>query len=805
MLQIDYEKWRGLWAESEMFAFKPSTKKPLYVIDTPPPFTSGDLHLGQVFWVVYTDSIARYMRMKGYEVLYPIGWDTQGFPTELAAEKKYGKLLSREDFYEKCTGIAKANMGSMKKQMRKIGATFDEEHEYVTMSEQYRRKVQLSLLIMYDKGFVYRAKHPVEWCRKCNTSIAREETEERDRDSTLNYIEFSFGKKKFEIATTRPEMLHSCVAIAVNPSDPRYREIVGKMAALPIFKRKVRIIADEIVDKGFGTGAEMVCTFGDKNDVMLFYKHKLDYIEAISGQGLMVNSGKYDGISAEEARRAIIKDLKGLKLLKRQEQTKQTVKVHDKCGTVTELISAMQWFIRTKEHSGRIKRIGKEIDFIPESKRQNLNDWADFIEWDWNISRNRIFGTPIPFWYCNGCGFIIPAKKESLPVNPAVSECHASKCPKCGSSDIAGEKETCDVWVDSSITPMVVAGWPDDMQLFNRAFPATLRIQGSDIIRTWAFYTILRTWALTGSKPFEKALIHGMILGPDGREMHKSLGNGVSPDDLLGKYGIDSIRLWAALTGSIGKDKLFSYEELNYSNSFINKLYNSALFVRNACAETKVEKAPKSMGIFDMQILDRLNEVIKEVEEDYERLDLYAAMMKLMNFYWHEFCDFYIENVKYRIHSEDKKLLASKKAAVFTLMRVLEGTLVLLSPVIPFAAEEINAMFSKRSIFLSKLPKYAERPAESSYVVNGVLFSTPTPKLDHDGIAKLLNSIISDVRKAKSTQRIALNKEITSINIYVPKGYHNALHGSANELMQICKAKAVNIHQSKDYSVNIKA
>ncbi len=807
-MEIDYQKWIAYWKESNLFTFKQGdTDKSLFVIDTPPPFTSGDLHMGQVYWVVYTDSLSRYYTLKGCNVLYPVGWDMQGFPTELLVEKQYGRKIPREEFYTKCTEIANANKDSMKKQMLSLGAMFDGVHEYMTMSEDYRRKVQLSLLIMNDKGFIYRAKHPVAWCSKCNTSIAREEIDDNEQDAQFNYIDFKVGERELEIATTRPELLHACVAVAVNPGDKRHAALVGKRASVPLSDREVPIIADEMIDKEFGTGAEMVCTFGDKNDVIMFYKHKLEHIEAMDGRGNIINSGKYDGLNAKDARAMVLKELSEKGLLKRQESIKHTVKTHDRCHTEIELLSSMQWFMHIKEHAEKIKEIAHDVEFIPDFKRQNLYDWANFIEWDWNISRNRIFGTPLPFWYCGDCGAIIPAERERLPVNPAFDAPPAVKCPKCGSIKIVGEHDTCDVWVDSSITPLVVAGWPDNKELFNRAFPATLRIQGPDIVRTWAFYTMFRVWAITGEKPFEKLLVHGMILGTDGREMHKSLGNGVAPEELMKKYGVDAIRLWVALSGGIGKDKIFSYEELNYANAFTNKLWNSALFVRKSEAEagTADEDLNGAMGIFDLWILGRLNQVTKVVEESYERLDLYGAMTALMGFYWHEFCDFYIENVKYRVNSDEKQMRKSRLAAVFTLKHVLSSALQLFSPVMPFIAEEINAMYGgvAGSIFNGKIPQYSENEEPSGYVINGVVFKSGLPETDYVQFGALLNNVIADVRKAKSGARLALNKQITAININVPGGYLNALENCKKELMAICKADKVSVKEAGEYSVAI--
>ncbi|MCL4372041.1 valine--tRNA ligase [Candidatus Marsarchaeota archaeon] len=805
----DEEKWNDRWKMAELFNFnKDDSKKPLFVIDAPPPNTTGSLHMGQAFWVSYIDAIARYKRMKGHNVLYAQGWDTQGFPTELETEKKYGRNMSEEEFYNKCVEVANANIKVLKEGMRLMGASFDERYEYVTMSEDYRRKVQLSLLISHKKGLLYRAEHPVEWCPHCATSISREETNEQERESELNYIKFKVAGKDAEellIATTRPELLHACVAVAVNPSDERYNKLVGKKAITPLFGKTVNIIADESVEKEFGTGAEMVCTFGDKQDISMFYKHGLELIAAEDKYGRLLNAGKFTGLKGAEARQAILEELRALNALDHVDKIKQIVKIHDRCNTPIELISDMEWFLKTKENAEKIKEIAHDIKWVPETAAQRLYDWANFIEWDWNISRNRIFGTPIPFWYCNDCGNIIAPDESMLPVNPSREEAPVDACPKCGSKNIVGEKNTCDVWVDSGITPLVVAGWPDNKDMLKSAFPASIRIQGTDIIRTWAFYTIFRTWTVANDKPFETLLTHGMVLGTDGREMHKSYGNGIDPLQLARDYSIDSIRLWVALSGGTTKDKVFSYEEMKYAKSFINKLYNSALFVKNAIGETKIpdEQPHSDFNMFDLWILQRLNAVLEEADMRYGEYDMYSAANALIGFYWHDFCDYYIENVKHRVYSTDKKSEKSKLSAIFTLMHVLRESIKALAPIIPHACEEVNSMFSSDLVMGMEFPKHSKVESPAGYAINGFVFESGIPAHDVISSGNLLNDIISEVRKRKSEAKSALNSQIKIININVPEEYYSVVNYSKEELRRICKAEKIEVKESEKFSIEI--
>ncbi len=797
-------KWDRIWQEKKAFLFDEKSDKPAYVIDTPPPFTNGALHMGQAFWVCYIDSIARYKRMKGYNVLYPQGWDAHGFPTELAVEQKYGKGLGRDEFYKRCVEESMGNIAKMKDEMLRLGASFDNRYEYLTISDDYIAKVQLSLLQMHEGGFVYRASHPVEWCTNCVTTISREQAEEKESDTDLNYLNFKLKESgaAMTIATTRPEMLHACVGIAVNPKDERFASLIGKSAIVPLFNKEVRIFGDEAVEMGFGTGAEMVCTFGDRADVTMYYKHKLDLVDAIGEDGAVKNGGAFDGLKLKEARKKVVDELAKEGVLIKKERIRHTVKIHDRCGTPIELLSSMQLFIKIKDKAAKIKEVAREISWIPDFSLQRLEDWSNFIEWDWAISRNRVFGTPIPFWHCEKCGELVPASKDSLPVDTLKREPPIKECRKCGGK-LVGETNTLDGWVDSSITPLIISGWPKKDS--SHGLPSSVRIQGTDIIRTWAFYTIFRTWALTGGKPWESIIAHSMILGPDGREMHKSLGNGVYPMELLQKYTVDSVRLWVALSGAIGKDKIFSYKDMDFAKNFINKLYNSALFVKNGIDQAGAPRAEpsKSMGIFDMWILHRFNELVGTVQKAYDGYNLYEASNAIINFYWHEFCDFYIENVKYRIYSKEPSMERSRHAAAFTLRYVLLNSLKLIAPIVPHAAEEINSMFSEDYLFKAQFPEHKEAPHGAGYAINGVVFQSDIIDTDFADVGTLLNDIISDVRKAKAKQHLALNYEINSAEVTVPVQYAKAVEQCKKELANICKIRNVNIKAGSDYSVAI--
>ncbi len=777
------EKWQQHWQKVEAYKFVDDRKKPLYVIDTPPPYTNGVLHMGHVSDYSYIDMIARYKRMKGFNVFYPQGWDTMGFPTERTVEKKYGKGLSDAEFIKKCEELSTENLSAMRKQMIRMGYSMDMSHEYITMLKPYTAKVQLSLLLLYEKGLVYRGRHAVYWCPYCKTPIAREETEDKEEKTTLNYINFELADKSgtITIATTRPELLHACVALAVNPNDEKNKGYIGKKVIVPIFNREVEVIGDTDVEIGFGTGAEMICTFGDKKDLMLFHRHKLPEIQAIDEEGKLINAGKYNGLSINEARSAIISDLKQMGLLVKREEILHTVKVHDRCSNPIELLSSTQWFIKTTEFAEQIKKQANEIKWIPEFTKRYLLDWADYIDWDWVISRERRFDTPLPFWYCEDCGEIIPAKEEMLPVDPRVDKPPVEKCPKCGGK-VVGAKQTCDVWVDSAITPLVIAGWPNEG--YERYFPADLRVNATEIIRTWDFYTIFQTWALTGKIPFKTLFVHGLILAPDNKKMSKSLGNVIGPEELIEKYSADSVRMWAALSGAVGKDRALLFNDVKYAYSFLVKLFNSFEFIFKAIEGFDGSFEKEYLSSFDKYMLSRLNSLIKSVDKHYDEFDFFAAANELINFYWHEFCDYYIEEIKHVVYGKDEK---RKRAVQYVLSEAADSMLRMLAPIVPHAAEELYTRLKKKSVHAQEFPKCNEELIDQ--------------KAEEEGLS--LNEVISAVRKEKTKNGLALNYPLTAITINIPEKYYHLIEQNRADIAEICKVNEVKLGKAEELSVLI--
>ncbi|MDM7935152.1 MAG: valine--tRNA ligase, partial [Methanothrix sp.] len=564
------ERWVRSW-DGSIYHFDWESSRPQYIIDTPPPYPTGNFHIGNALNWCYIDFVARYKRMRGYNVMFPQGWDCHGLPTEVKVEEIYQitkNQVSREEFRRLCERLTEEAIERFHRSMERLGLSIDWSNEYVTMRPEYYVKTQRSFVQMYRKGLIYREDHPVNWCPRCGTAIAFAEVEYDARTTTLNYLRFPAGEGYVEIATTRPELLPACVAVAVNPEDGRYRRYIGGEVRVPLFDYPVPVFADRAVDPSFGTGIVMICTFGDRQDVRWWMEHGLPLRQAIDREGrLREIAGPYAGLPIEEAKRRIIDDLKEKGILYLQEPLEQNVGLCWRCKTPIEILSGQQWFVRIDPE--RIKRTAEEIEWIPPHMQIRLKNWADSVEWDWCISRQRIFATPIPVWYCSSCGEVLVAEEEWLPLDPTRTP-PPVRC-RCGSDQFTPEQDVLDTWMDSSISALAVAGWPERRDL---RMPTQLRPQGHDIIRTWAFYTILRTVALVGVRPWETILVNGMALGEDGHKMSKSLNNFIRPEEVFSSHGADALRQWAAIGGSPGNDIMFQWKEITAAGRFQQKLWS---------------------------------------------------------------------------------------------------------------------------------------------------------------------------------------------------------------------------------------
>ena len=770
----DFKKeseWEQKWEDENIYKYIGDGSRPRYVIDTPPPYPTGAIHLGHVLNWVYIDMNARYRRQKGFDVLFPQGWDCHGLPTEVKVEETYNikkNDVSRAQFREYCIELTTKNIASMKADMKAMGYSQDWTREFVTMNPEYMKKTQYSFLKMYEDGLIYQGKHPVNWCPRCETAIAFAEVEYSDNTTFLNYVNFppavedsyediassqSSGKQadpKEEgilIATTRPELMSACVAVVIHPEDERYTHLLGKYVEVPLSHQKVKIIADEEVDPEFGTGAVMICTFGDKTDVSWVQKYDLEVIDVIDDTGtLTAAAGRYEGMDLQTCKKQTIEDLDAEGYLLKKEEVDQNVGQCWRCKTPVEILLKEQWFVAVRDLIEKTKEAADEMRWVPDHMKSRMVNWADSMEWDWCISRQRIFATPIPVWYCKDCGAVILPDAEDLPIDPTVDK--PKHACECGCEEFIPEVDVLDTWMDSSISPLSVVGWPDEDYVNH--FPSNIRPQGHDIIRTWAFYTTLRCIALTGQKPFDDIVINGMVFGEDGNKMSKSRPEFVvGPEEVIEKYGADPLRTWAA-NSVPGSDVIFDWKDIKHGYRFLRKFWNAFRFISMQIFDEEVsyEDVKDNLGPIDKWILSKLNNLNITVDEAFADYNFAETITSIERFFWHDFCDEYIEAVKYRLYTDVSD--ESRRAAKYTLRTVVETSLKLLAPIAPFFTEEVYQYFSDESIHTTLWPEVYDELISEEMEVKG----------------ETAVELIDEVRRFKSASKIPLNAELAEVNVY---------------------------------------
>ncbi|MCL2690838.1 MAG: valine--tRNA ligase [Candidatus Bathyarchaeota archaeon] len=756
-------KWQSKWEEMKLYHYdwNDQIREP-FSIDTPPPYPSGELHMGNVLNWTYFDIVARFKRMQGYNVLFPQGWDCHGLGIEIQVEKANNirkRDMSPDQFRNMCMALVEKYIVMMKEGILKLGSSIDWTTEYRTMDPNYWRCTQLSFIQLYQKGYMYQGTHPVNWCPRDETAIADAEVDHTKKEGALHYIKFPItnSDEHLLIATSRPEFIPACVAVKVNPKDDRYGKFVGKKILVPLVNREVPIIADEAVDMNFGTGAVQVCTYGDKDDVKTVIKHKLSVIRLISENGQITEAGcKYAGLYLNHARTAVVADLKEIGLLEKTEKIQQEVGVCERCKTTVEILERKQWFMKTMQLSEVIEKSANEIPWYPDYMKNRLIDWAKSLDWDWVISRQRLFATPIPVWYCKSCGEIIVAEPEWVPIDPKLVDPKVDACPKCGGKSFIGEQDVMDTWMDSSITCAVHAGWPDRSD-WTRLFPASMHPSGTDIIRTWAYYLMVRHLALFEQRPFNSVLINGMVLGADGRKMSKSLKNYAAAPETLAKNGADAVRQWAAGGGATGSDIPYRIQDVEYGKRFLNKLWNASVFASKLLeGYTPQPNVNVELQLLDKWIISKTENLTKKVTDSFEKCQFNLAVEDIRNFTWHIVCDYYLEAIKDRLYRPEIHGKESRTAAQYTLYEVLYRLLQLFAPIAPHLTEEIYQYMyldnkGYKSIQISKWPKF-------------------NPTLVSEDIEKqgdLIIAVLGEIRNDKAQKKLPLNAPIKNVVLYV--------------------------------------
>jgi valyl-tRNA synthetase len=699
----------------------------------------------------------------------------------------------RDLFRQKCVEWTESMIHSMKNSMIKMGYRPDwEQFEYRTMDPSYWKNVQSTLLTFHDKGLIYRDEFPIHWCPNCGTALAQAELGYIDEPGKLYYIKFPRKGGYIEIATTRPELIPACQAVVVNPKDERYTDLIGKEAEIPIFGRKIPIFSDSAVEPTFGTGMVMVCTFGDDQDVRWQQKYNLPINKVIDEKGKLINSGKYNGMTVEEGRTAIVSDLHDMGLVVKSEDIIHKILSHTErsdCLSPIEFLIKKQWFIKTKPFLEDVVQACKKMRWTPEFMFQRLIDWVNSIEWDWLISRQRIYGTPIPFWYCEDCNEPIPARVDQLPVNPPEDTTPLKSCPRCGSSNIKPSEDVCDCWVDSSITPLVISGYFESAPHYCRTYPADVRQQGHDIIRTWLFYTVFRCLILRDNPPFKQVLINGHILGPDGYKMSKSRGNVIDPSHRLKEFGADSLRQ-ALLSITMGSDLPFNWDSVKYGKGFLQKYWSASRFVQRFINDYQpFDHNIESLTLIDRWILSKLARVVKKVTEALDNYQFHVAIELIRNFFWHDFCDQYIEASKHRLY--DSISPDDRASVIYTLYTVTWNSTLMLSPICPHIVEEVHSkVFNNTgllSIHSAKWPNVNDIPSSR--------------KMEKEG--EVIVQAVSDIRKEKSNSGMPLSSKISRAVIKAPMDSLEILRKNEEVIKRILHIEALRFVASNSFESSL--
>ena len=674
-----------MWLKGHYFHAEVNPNKKPFTIMMPPPNVTGQLHMGHALDNTLQDSLIRWKRMQGYEALWQPGSDHAAIATEVKVTNKLKEqgidkhALGREGFLKEAWKWKEEYESRIVNQLHKIGSSADWERLRFTMDEGCTHAVQTTFINLDKKGYIYKGSRIINWCPVCHTSLSDAEVNHEEQEGHFWHILYPLadGSGQIEIATTRPETLLGDTAVAVNPEDPRYKDMIGKMVKLPLTDREIPIVGDEHADMTFGTGAVKITPAHDPNDFEVGKRHNLPEINILNDDATINCPGsKYDGMDRYEARKAMVQDLTDLGLLVKVVPTKHNVGTHDRCGTTVEPMIKPQWFVRMDEMAKpAIKAIETgELQFVPENYSKTYLHWLENIK-DWCISRQLWWGHRIPAYYCEDCGEMVVGFEAP------------ETCPKCGGHHFRQDEDTLDTWFSSALWPFETLGWPEETPEYKYFYPTDVLVTGYDIIFFWVVRMVFSGIEQTGKVPFHKVLIHGLVRDDQGRKMSKSLGNGIDPLEVIRKYGADALRMTLLTGNAPGNDMRFYWSRVEASRNFMNKVWNASRFIMmNLDKADLPETMPANLTMADKWILSKVNSLAADVTRNLEAFDLGIALDKVQNFIWEEFCDWYIEMVKPRLWNEEDE---TKAAALWTLKHVLITSLKLLHPFCPFITEEI--------------------------------------------------------------------------------------------------------------------
>ncbi len=711
------------WKDSAVYRFDKGSAAPVYSIDTPPPYVNTPVHIGQATTYVMMDMFARFRRMTGHNVLFPLGLDRNGLPIEMAVEKRFKVRLCdtpREEFITLCHQVLEESSAETQDSFLRLGIgfnswTFGEDvgEVYKTDSPDYRALTQNTFIDLWDKGLIYEADRINNFCPGCQTTIADSEIEYKEISTYFNDIVFKVKEtgESIVIGTTRPELVCTCGMVIFNPSDERYRHLDGMTAVTPVFEREVPLKAHPMADMEKGTGLVMMCSAGDTSDIRFFIEMELDPVIAINADGTMnAHAGFLEGLKVREARKKMIEELDKRGLLVNQEKVMHRTPICERSKDEVEFISMPEFYLKQVEFKDKMRDLAHEMKFYAPESRQILLSWIDSVSIDWPISRRRYYATEIPLWYCDGCKkpYVPPAGQYYQPWREAPP---TKACPSCGGADFTGEERVFDTWFDSSITPLYILKYKRDPDFFEKNAPCSLRPQGKEIIRTWLYYTVLKDYLLTGQVIFKDVWINYHIVDGKGHKMSKSLGNIIDPKDILRQFGAEPFRMWAAVEGNLVKtDFRCSFDRIEGAKKTITKLWNVARFISMFPDPGEIDR--KSLSEADRWILEETNRLIAFTRESYDAYDFHGPAIKIKHFIWETFASHYLELVKNRAYNKDGHFTDSEQmAAHYTLYHVLKHMLLLLAPITPFITYKLYSELWGRDIHFEAFPGESDLPA----------------------------------------------------------------------------------------------
>lgn len=738
---------------------------PLFSIDTPPPTVSGNLHIGHIFSYTQTDILARYARMNGNSVFYPFGFDDNGLPTERYVEKKLdirAHTLARSEFIKICLQETHSVEEEFKQLWQRIGLSVDWSHCYSTISDSTRKISQESFIRLLEKGFVYRKNEPALFCTTCRTSVAQAELDGTEKPSFFNDVIFKDEKGgDLLIGTTRPELLPSVNALLYNPSDERYQHLANSYAIVPLFNQRVPIVADEkvLIDKG--TGLVMSSTFGDTTDIEWFKKHNLEYRPMIGLDGKMLaNAGILAGLTVATARTKVIEELKHAGFLVNQKPITHNVNVHERCKKEIEYVMIPQWFLNLKDHKKALLELANKINWFPAHMKSRYQHWVENIGWDWCLSRQRFFGIPFPVWHCKNCNTVITATLQDLPIDPQETP-YKGTCTECGSADIIPDTDVMDTWNTSSLTPYLCYAQynPAAQSVFTdkkvaEFIPMSMRPQAHDIIRTWAFYTIVKAWMHDHDLPWHNIVISGHVLADTKEKLSKSKDNASnSPQGLLERYPADVIRYWTA-SGGLGHDIAFSEGQLKIGQRLVTKIWNAFRFIHEHVSIVPQEPPKGPLGITNEWLLHHATQTFARYQSYFNENEFGLALDMIEKFFWHNFCDNYLELIKDQLFNPDNYTQIELQATRWTLYQVGLRILQMYAPYLPHITEKLYELIYQKQTNTPSLHQTRYKNIQQGYQFE-----------ESAKIMEVIITLIIQVRKLKTEKQLSLKVPLAQLTI----------------------------------------